>query len=71
MKTFEANFKFKIFQYPVLLVINLNLQEKSYRSQKKSSENSKKNFDGINQINFFVLILFNLILRAELFNKPR
>ena len=34
MKTFEANFKFKIFQYPVLLVINLNLQEKSYRSQK-------------------------------------
>ena len=71
MKTFEVNFKFKIFQYPILLVINLNLQEKSYRSQKKSSGNSKKYFDGINQINFFVLILFNLILRAELFNKPR
>ena len=42
MKTFGANFKFKIFQYPVLLVINLNLQEKSYRSQKQSSGNSRK-----------------------------
>ena len=35
-----------------------------------SREILEKNCNRINQINFFVLILFNLISEEELFNNP-
>ena len=60
--------------YPSLLVIILNLLAYGRDTLWKellTSRNSRKISDHINQISFFVFILFNFISQEELFNKPR